>query len=255
MFDVKSRGHPTVNHFLPPYYVHSSSSAFHGEISSYIPKGLGTETMIPEGTQGIRKLLTTTESVCKPCFEAFNAGLEPDGVFLSDCCCRSSIPLAPLSRCIASQECPRGDERRLAVLASLYVHIMIRRFVPSLATELHLTIRLLHVHSEVALSGTGAVMKSEQDRLGDPSSSRMNAGSPPTAESRLKEKDGTPELKIVFRTGLDCRSFAASVLLGLKSLLPHIGADTLDLFAGSLALASQVNEGCYPCVPSPATCL
>lgn len=126
---------------------------------------------------------------------------------------------------------------------------MIRRFVPSLATELHLTIRLLHVHSEVLRSGTGTdrvlKSKSEQDRLEDPSSSRISisANSPstiPTAETRLKEADDTPELKIVFRTGLDCRQFAANVLLGLKSLLPHIGADTLDLLAGSFILASQV---------------
>lgn len=115
---------------------------------------------------------------------------------------------------------------------------MIRRFVPSLATELHLTIRLLHVHSEVVRSTTDRVLKSEQDRLEDPSSNHVIASCLPV--TRLQEVDDAPELKIVFRTGLDCREFAANVLLGLKSLLPHIGADTLDLLAGSLALASQV---------------
>eukprot|EP00903_Cladosiphon_okamuranus_P015730 g14518.t2 len=140
------------------------------------------------------------------------------------------------------KECRQGDERRLNVLASLYVHIMIRRFVPSLATELHLTIRLLHVHSAVARSRTDSMLKLEHDGLED-RSSRMDASvsSSPTAETRLKIDD-TPELKTVFKTGVDCRQFAAKVLLGLKSLLPHIGADTLDLLAGSIVLASQSGD-------------
>lgn len=50
-----------------------------------------------------------------------------------------------------------------------------------------------------------------------------------------------PEAYSIFKNGLDCRSFAACVLLGLKSLLPHLGTDTLDLLAGSLAVASKVN--------------
>eukprot|EP00752_Nemacystus_decipiens_P010018 g8932.t1 len=152
----------------------------------------------------------------------------------------------PASTTATRNEFGWGNERRLAVLASLYVHIMIRRFVPSLATELHLTIRLLHVHSEVVRSGipTGEAPKSEQDRLAedDPLSSRINASGPRTAENRLKEMGDTPELKIVFRTGLECRKFAADVLLGLKSLLPHLGADILDLLAGSLVLASQSGD-------------
>lgn len=121
---------------------------------------------------------------------------------------------------------------------------MIRRFAPSLATELHLTIRLLHVHPEVVRSGipTDRASMSGQDRPEGPSSSCISTSSLPTAETRLKEMDDTPELKIVFRTGLDCRQFAANVLLGLKSLLPHVGADTLDLLAGSLVLASQVKK-------------
>lgn len=117
---------------------------------------------------------------------------------------------------------------------------MIRRFVPSLATELHLTIRLLHVHSEIVRCGADRVFKLEQDRPEHPPSRiSARARSPLTAETRLK-MDDTPGLKIVFRTGVDCRQFAANVLLGLKSLLPHIGADTLDLLARSLVLASQV---------------
>lgn len=164
--------------------------------------------------------------------------LQP-GVILSDGC--HYLSLFHSRHCLAaSQECGQGDERRLGALASLYVHIMSRRFVPSLATELHLTIRLLHVHSEVVRSGTHRVLKLEQDCLEDLSTRiSASAGSSPTAATRLK-MDDTPELKIVFRTALDCRQFAANVLLGLKSLLPHIGADTLDLLAGSLVLASQV---------------
>jgi len=72
------------------------------------------------------------------------------------------------------------------------------------------------------------------------SSSRSVEVSPLATETSLDEID-KPNAKVVFRTGLDCRSFAANVLLGLKCLLPHIGTDTLDLLAGSLALASQVN--------------
>lgn len=128
---------------------------------------------------------------------------------------------------------------------------MIQRFVPSLATEMHLTIRLLHVHSEVERSSNDRILTSEQGRQQDPPSSRRMAVTPTAvAETRLKERGDsqggmgdTPVKKIVFSTGLDCRSFAASVLLGLKSLLPHIGTDTLDLLAESLALASQVKIG------------
>ena len=121
---------------------------------------------------------------------------------------------------------------------------MIRRLVPSLATEMHLTIRLLHVHSEVARSTSGATLTLARDRTEDPfSSSPSVAISPFATETSLEDID-KPKAKIVFRTGLDCRSFAANVLLGLKSLLPHIGTDTLDLLAASLALASQVSKLC-----------
>lgn len=47
-------------------------------------------------------------------------------------------------------------------------------------------------------------------------------------------------LKCLFQTGLDCRAFAARVFLGLKPLLPHMGADILDLLAQSPALVSEV---------------
>lgn len=133
-----------------------------------------------------------------------------------------------------------GSEHSLAILASLYVHIMIRRFVPSLATEMHLTIRLLHVHSEVTRSGGDRTLKWEQDRWNDHSPS----GSSAISSKEIGGQHGTsgkPGIKIIFKTGLDCRLFAAGVLLGLKSLLPHIGTDTIDLLAGSLALASQVH--------------
>ncbi|CAM9099606.1 unnamed protein product [Ectocarpus sp. 6 AP-2014] len=119
---------------------------------------------------------------------------------------------------------------------------MIRRFVPSLATEMHLTIRLLHVHSEVTRSGGDRTLKFKQDRREDHSPS----GSSAIASKEIRDgQHGTsdkPGMKIIFKTGLDCRLFAAGVLLGLKSLLPHIGTDTIDLLAGSLALASQSEE-------------
>ncbi|CAN0383711.1 unnamed protein product [Ectocarpus sp. 12 AP-2014] len=134
------------------------------------------------------------------------------------------------------------SEQPLAILASLYVHIMIRRFVPSLATEMHLTIRLLHVHSEVTRSGGDRTLKLEQDRRED----HVPSGSSAISSKEIRDdQHGTshkPGMKIVFKTGLDCRLFAAGVLLGLKSLLPHIGTDTIDLLAGSLALASQSEE-------------
>ncbi|CAM9114119.1 unnamed protein product, partial [Ectocarpus fasciculatus] len=135
-----------------------------------------------------------------------------------------------------------GNEHSLAILASLYVHIMIRRFAPSLATEMHLTIRLLHVHSEVTRSGGDGTLKLEQDRREDHSPSGSSAMSSKKTRDGQHGTSDKPGIKIIFKTGLDCRLFAAGVLLGLKSLLPHIGADTIDLLAGSLALASQSEE-------------
>lgn len=134
-----------------------------------------------------------------------------------------------------------GSEQSLAILASLYVHIMIRRFVPSLATEMHLTIRLLHVHSEVTRSGGDRTLKFEQGRREDHSPIGSSAISSKEIRDGQHGTSDRPGMKIIFKTGLDCRLFAAGVLLGLKSLLPHIGTDTIDLLAGSLALASQVN--------------
>lgn len=136
----------------------------------------------------------------------------------------------------------------LAILASLYVHIMIRRLVPSLATELHLTVRLLHVHSGIACGSRPRSMKSEHHRA-QLSTSRRIALSPAVTEADVQQKGNDqgdscmhdqPEEKNIFKTGLDCRWFAASVLLGLKSLLPHIGTETLELLSGSLAHACDV---------------
>lgn len=134
----------------------------------------------------------------------------------------------------------------LAILASLYVHIMIRRLAPSLATEMHLTVRLLHVPPNVARGSRPRSLVSE-DHHGLPPW-RNIAPTPPVVDTDLQQTEsagdnrqgGDLREKILFQTGLDCRSFAARVLVGLKSLLRHIGADTLDLLAGSLALASEV---------------
>lgn len=157
----------------------------------------------------------------------------------------------PLSLILAAQQkgC-QGQEPPLAIMASLYVHIMIRRFVPSLATEMHLTIRLLHVHPDVARGSSSTTVHSRSPALGQhhqrqPSSSRSIPPSP-AVDMGQGEGDGCaceqpPEAKTIFKNGLDCRSFAACVLLGLKSLLPHLGTDTLDLLAGSLAVATEVS--------------
>lgn len=134
-------------------------------------------------------------------------------------------------------------------MASLYVHIMIRRFVPSLATEMHLTVRLLHVHPDVARGSSSTTIQSSSPTLGQdhqlqPPSSRSIPPSP-AVDMGQGVGDGCarvqpPEANVIFKNGLDCRSFAACVLLGLRSLLPHLGIDTLDLLAGSLAVASEV---------------
>lgn len=153
------------------------------------------------------------------------------------------ITVASLCRYSAApQEHRRRREQPLATLASLYVHIMIRRYVPSLATEMHLTIRLLHVHSDVARSSSDATLALAQDcREGPFPSGRSVEICPLATETKSVDEIDKPQAKVVFSTGVDCRSFAANVLLGLKCLLPHIGTDTLDLLAESLALASQVN--------------
>lgn len=148
----------------------------------------------------------------------------------------------------AQQTWRQGQEPPLAIMASLYVHIMIRRFVPSLATEMHLTVRLLHVHPDVARGSSSTTIHSSSPALGQNllqhSSSRSIPPSP-AVDVGQGEGDGCtrvrpPQANIIFKNGLDCRSFAACVLLGLKSLLPHLGTDTLDLLAGSLAVASEV---------------
>lgn len=68
----------------------------------------------------------------------------------------------------------------------------------------------------------------------------VDIGLQQTESESGNRQGGDLRANILFQTGLDCRSFAARVIVGLKSLLRHIGADTLDLLAGSLALASEV---------------
>lgn len=132
---------------------------------------------------------------------------------------------------------------------------MIRRLVPSLATELHLTVRLLHVHSSVERSNRTRSLTPGPHREQQPSSNRDIPLGEAVAGTNIKQtghsqddgrKGDQSEANIVFETGMDCRSFAARVLLGLRSLLPHVGADTLDLLAGSLAVASEVKLGAQP---------
>lgn len=129
---------------------------------------------------------------------------------------------------------------------------MIRRLAPSLATELHLTVRLLHVPPNFARSSRprGSVSESHHGlsprRSIAPTSSAVDTDSQQRQGQGDNRQEGDLRAKCLFQTGLDCRSFAARVLVGLNSLLPHIGADTLDLLAGSLALASEVSLVCLP---------
>lgn len=150
---------------------------------------------------------------------------------------------------VTQQKGRQRQEPPLAIMASLYVHIMIRRFVPSLATEMHLTVRLLHVHPDVARGSSSTTIDNSSPALGQghqlQSSSSRSIPPSPVVDMGQKERDGCArvqslEANTIFKNGLDCRSFAARVLLGLKSLLPHLGTDTLDLLAGSLAVASEV---------------
>lgn len=145
----------------------------------------------------------------------------------------------------------RKEERILVTLVSLYVHIMIRRLVPNLATEMHLTVRLLHVHSDVTRGDPTNLVGAKQG----PEPMSENLGKVPThtaPESRSmrpgnyqdeRRASTTRNGEAVFKTGSDCRFFAANVLLGLEVLLPHIGKDILDVLAGSSALASEVRSG------------
>lgn len=138
------------------------------------------------------------------------------------------------------QPCHWREEPALASLASLYVHVMLRRLVPSLATEMHLAVRLLHVHPNGArdLNAKSAI----PGRHGQPSSGcDLKLCSPAREMRHERSTDAVREAKIVFKTGLDCRAFAARVFLGLTSLLPHMGTDTLDLLSSSLALVSEVS--------------
>lgn len=117
---------------------------------------------------------------------------------------------------------------------------MLRRLVPSLATEIHLAIRLLHVHPSVARD----VRSSNQEPRSpcgqaSPGLGKMAGDCAADVQGGV-DSEFTGSAARLFSTGLDCRAFAARVFLGLKSLLPHLGPDTLDLLAGSSGLKSEV---------------
>lgn len=143
------------------------------------------------------------------------------------------------------------EEPAIAILASVYVHAVLRRLVPNLATELHLTIRLLHVHPN-ASRVVGATHGEAQRANGQLSSLHGHAHLSDTKDNREVFSHGICGTKNVFETGLDCRAFAARVLLGLKSLLPHMGTDTLDLLASTLNLASEVRNEAQNSTPAVA---
>ncbi|CAM9972115.1 unnamed protein product [Ectocarpus sp. 4 AP-2014] len=216
--------------------------------------GARTEhSLFPESTVASNPMLSPSNGAAKtnsllqtPTRSAKAVSISPSGGggASRSGCARPMPPVntpTPFATPVEKRRLP-GGEQSLAILASLYVHIMIRRFVPSLATEMHLTIRLLHVHSEVTRSGGDSTLKLEQDRREDHPPSGSSAISPKEIRDDQHGTSHKPGMKIIFKTGLDCRLFAAGVLLGLKSLLPHIGTDTIDLLAGSLALASQSEE-------------
>ena len=147
------------------------------------------------------------------------------------------------------------EDPGLVALASTYVYMMMRRLVPSLATEIHLTVRLLHVRPDVTRGdvhkhlGHLKHLVAERGTVDDKSLIRGKTDEgvkeiKANGKSDKDDQDGDlgETINTLFKTGMDCRSFAARVLLGLKSLLPHVGADMLDLLEGSLAYASQVTR-------------
>lgn len=164
----------------------------------------------------------------------------------------------------AQQNGHHKTELTLPILASLYVHFMIRRLVPSLTTEIHLTVRLLHVHYDVIRGSSissdhhhhhflpGHCIAPSPTMAGIDYKKKGDDRSDGCTDSCINEQ---PKTRVVFKTGRDCRLFAASVLLGLKPLLPHIGTEALDLLAGSLALASEVIFLSYICVCFVHLCL
>lgn len=128
----------------------------------------------------------------------------------------------------------------LAGLASLYAHTLLRRLVPNLATEMHLTVRLLHVHPSATRENGIESLKPEYLHGHPPLASEHAHTSGVEDSVGGVSADGLVEEKGVFKTGLDCRAFAARVMLGLESLLPHVGTDTLDLLMSSTTLSSEV---------------
>lgn len=129
----------------------------------------------------------------------------------------------------------------LARLASLYVHVILRRLVPNLATEIHLAVRLLHVHPNTTRSFSTELSSSVQacEQVSPIQGSRTH---PPMADGQNNTStNGISSIRSVFTSGLDCRAFAAHVFLGLESLLPHVGVDTLETLARTSALDSEVS--------------
>lgn len=119
--------------------------------------------------------------------------------------------------------------------------MLIRRFTPSLVTEIHLTARLLHVRSDATHGDPSKHLIEERSAV----LGRSAVGTKSLEEMKgdvYAENDRKSNMAVLFKTGVDCRSFATRVLLGLKSLLPHVGADMLDLLEGSLASAFEVKS-------------
>lgn len=106
---------------------------------------------------------------------------------------------------------------------------------------MHLTVRLLHVHPSATRESS--MQNLEPERLhGKPPSTPAHAHCSDIDASReeVAAAGGLSGARGVFKTGLDCRTFAARVIVGLEPLLPHVGMDTLELLTGSMALASEV---------------
>lgn len=119
--------------------------------------------------------------------------------------------------------------------------MLIRRFTPSLVTEIHLTARLLHVRSDATHGDPFRHLMEERSAV----LGRSAVGTKSLEEIKghvYAEDDRKSNTAVLFKTEMDCRIFATRVLLGLKSLLPHVGADMLDLLEGSLASVFEVKS-------------
>lgn len=146
-----------------------------------------------------------------------------------------------LFHCTAPQIASWKENPALDALASTYVHMMIRRFTPSLATEIHLTARLLHVRVDATHGNLSKHLMEERSAVLGRSAVGTKSLEQVNGDGYAKN-DKNSSTAVLFKTGMDCRSFATRVLLGLKSLLPHVGADMLDLLEGSLASAFEVQS-------------